>query len=205
MLAALSRGDTLVAQTVEKRRENAVETRFPCPPGPTRRSDVEAGRKRRLMHIYGYHERHNCEVYFIKWDRLSRWACTSSVSSTLIPGPRVAMYTCTRTHTHTHIWREEDSLSNPRFSPRLSRYVRDLFSVPFSHLFLPRYICPSSFDSLPPSPPRIYTHARFNPLCDDEQYSTRKLWHRRRRQVYIRRTDLSDILLNEGRGADEKF
>ena len=118
---------------------------------------------------------------------------------------RCHVHVYTYTHTHTHIWREEDSLSNPRFSPRLSRYVRDLFSVPFSHLFLPRYICPSSFDSLPPSPPRIYTHARFNPLCDDEQYSTRKLWHRRRRQVYIRRTDLSDILLNEGRGGRRKI
>ena len=32
------------------------------------------------MHIYGYHERHNCDVYFIKWDRLSRGGRIWSVS-----------------------------------------------------------------------------------------------------------------------------
>lgn len=50
-----------IAQTVEKRRRG--ETR--CPSW----SDTTSGSRKKetcLMHIYGYHERHNCEVYFIK-------------------------------------------------------------------------------------------------------------------------------------------
>lgn len=105
---------------------------------------------------------------------------------------------CTYTYTlvHTPEGKRAVGLSfqpPPPVSPD-TYAISSPLSVPFSHLFLPRYICPSSFDSrAPPVHVHAGTHARFNPLCDDER-TPLESFDIGDVGKYIRRTDLSDIL-----------
>lgn len=105
---------------------------------------------------------------------------------------------CTYTYTlvHTPEGKRAAGLSfqpPPPVSPD-TYAISSPLSVPFSHLFLPRYICPSSFDSrAPPVHVHAGTHARFNPLCDDER-TPLESFDIGDVGKYIRRTDLSDIL-----------
>lgn len=105
---------------------------------------------------------------------------------------------CTYTYTlvHTPEAKRAVGLSfqpSPPVSPD-TYAISSPLSVPFSHLFLPRYICPSSFDSrAPPVHVHAGTHARFNPLCDDER-TPLESFDIGDVGKYIRRTDLSDIL-----------
>lgn len=91
-----------------------------------------------------------------------------------------------------------------RFSLRLCPVLIRSYAISSPLLFLtffspPLHLRPSSFDSRAAAPPvhvytRACTHARFNPLRDDDERAPLESFDIGDVGKYIRRTDLSDIL-----------